>query len=260
MLTYDAKAVARLEKIYSTRQIVDQRRRFRGIVSARPGEFGLDVGCGVAYLACELAKEVAPRGRIAAIDRSGEAVRASKVRVAKEELDGIIDVRLGDATKLEFPDETFDFVVGAQVYCYVSDVARAIREAARVLRKGGRLVVLDSDWDMCVWASKDPSLTRRVIAARGAAQFAHAHLPREVHALVRAAGMALSDAQSFSIIETRYDPDSYSVGIIPSTCEAALKHGISPEEVGRWAEDLRSRTTQGEWFFCLNRFVFTATK
>lgn len=260
MLNYDAKAVARLEKLYSTPPIVDQRRRLRATISARPGESGLDVGCGVAYLACELAKEVAPGGRIAAIDRSSEAVDASKVRVAKEELDAFVDVRLGDAADLQFPDESFDFVVSAQVYCYVPDVARAIREAARVLRKGGRLVILDSDWDMCIWASKDPSLTRRVIAARGAAQFAHAYLPRELHALVQAAGMALTDAQSFSIIETRYDPNSFSAGIIPSTRDAALKHGMPPEEVERWVADLQSRTSEGEWFFCLNRFVFTATK
>ena len=260
MLTYDAKAVARLEKLYSTPQIVDQRRRLRSIVSARPGEYGLDVGCGVAYLACELAREVAPGGHVAAIDSSNEAVEASKMRIAKEELDRLVDVRLGHATDLPFPDETFDFVVGAQVYCYVPDVARAISEAARVLRKGGRLVILDSDWEMCIWASADPALARRIITARGAAQFAHAYLPREMHALMRAAGMALTDAQSFSIIEPRYDPDSFSVGIIPSTRDAALKHGISAEEVARWEKDLRSRTSDGQWFFCLNRFVFTAKK
>ena len=260
MLAYDAKAVARLEKAYSTPQIVEQRRRLGEIISAQSGESGLDVGCGVAYLACELAKEVAPKGRITAIDRSSEAVEASKVRIAKEELDGLVDVRVGDAAELPFRDETFDFVVAAQVYCYVPDVAKAIREAARVLRKGGRLVILDSDWDMWIWASGDPALARRIITARGAAQFAHAYLPREVHGLVRAAGMTLSDAQSFAIIEPHYDPDSFSVSIIPSTRDAALKQGISAEEVTRWEKDLRSRTGEGQWFFCLNRFVFTATK
>lgn len=260
MLIYDAKAVARLERIYSSPQIAEQRRRLRAIVMARPGESGLDVGCGVAYLACELAKEVAPKGRIAAIDSSSEAVEASKARIAKEELASFVDVRLGDATDLPFPDETFDFVVGAQVYCYVSDVARAIGEAARVLRSGGRLVVLESDWDMCTWASGDPELTRRVLNARGQAQFAHAHLPRELHSLIRTAGMTLSDAQSFSIIETRYDPNSFSVGTIAFTRDAALKYGVSAEDVARWEEDLRCRTAEGEWFFCLNRFVFTARK
>jgi ubiquinone/menaquinone biosynthesis C-methylase UbiE len=260
VLSYDAKAVARLEKVYSSPQIVEQRRRFRAIVAARPGERGLDVGCGVAYLACELAREVGTDGRIAAIDKSSDAIDASKLRIAKEQLEQLVDVRIGDAAALQFGDENFDFVVAAQVYCYVQDVDRAIREAARVLRKGGRLVILDTDWDMCIWASKDPSLTRRMVAARGATQFAHAHLPRELHGLIRAAGMTLADAQSFPILETRYNADSFSVGIIPHTREAALKHGLSADEVARWSEELQSRTSEGEWFFCLNRFVFTAVK
>ncbi len=158
MTNFDAADIARLDKAYSTPQIVDQRRRFRAAVAARPREFGLDVGCGPGHLACELAREVAPEGRIVAIDRSPESVDASKARAVKEELADAVDVQVGDATALEFPDETFDFVVAVQVYCFVPNVARAIEEAARVLRKGGRLLVLESDWDMCIWKSRDPVL------------------------------------------------------------------------------------------------------
>ncbi|MBI3370880.1 MAG: methyltransferase domain-containing protein [Betaproteobacteria bacterium] len=260
MQTYDAKAVARLDRLYSTPQIVDQRRQFRAIISARPGEVGLDVGCGVAYLACELAREVEPRGRIKAIDNSQDSVAASKTRIAREGLERLVDVRTGDAADLQFPDETFDFVTATQVYCYVPDAARAVKEAARVLRKGGRLVILDSDWDMCIWESSDRLLTRRIIDARSAVQFAHANLPRMLHGFIRAAGMTLSGVQAFPIIETRYDPNAYSAGIIEPARNAALKHGIPPGDVAAWENDLRSRTSDGEWFFCLNRFVFTATK
>lgn len=260
MLTYDTKALARLEKLYSTPQIVAQRRRLREIIAARPGESGLDVGCGVAYLACELAKEVTPGGRIAAIDNSRDAVDASKVRIANGELNGLVDVRGGDAAHLDFPDNAFDFIVGAQVYCYVPDISQALREAARVLRPGGRLVILDTDWDMWTWASADPALTRRMIAARASVQFAHAHLPRELPRMIQAAALRLVDTHAFSIIESRYDAGSFGAGTIASTRDAALKHGIAPADVARWVEDMESRRSEGEWFFCLNRFVFVATK
>jgi len=72
--------------------------------------------------------------------------------------------------------------------------------------------------------------------------------------------MTLSDVQSFPIMETRYDPDSFSVGLIEPMRASALKQGISAEEFAAWEADLRSRTSDGEWFFCLDRFVFTATK
>ena len=260
MLTYDAKAVARLERIYSTPQIVAQRERLRAVLQARPGELGLDVGCGAGHLACELAGELAPGGHIVGIDASGDSIEAAKARIAANALGDVVEAYLGDATALDFPSEHFDFIVGTQVYCYVPDVDRAIREAARVLRRRGRLVILESDWDMCTWESSDPSLTRRMLAARGAMQFAHAHLPRTLHRLLRSAGLTLVDAQVFPILETSYAPESFGVGSIDTTCQSALKHGVPAHDVAAWERDLRSRKDDGEWFFCLNRFVFTARK
>lgn len=260
MQTFNAADVARLDRAYSTPQIVDQRRRFRSTVAARPGEVGLDVGCGAGHLACELAREVAAGGRMVAIDKSPQSVEASRARVVKEGVADTVEVQAGDATALEFPDETFDFVVAVQVYSFVPNVARAIEEAARVLRKGGRLLVLESDWDMCIWKSKDPAFTRCMIAARAETQFAHAYLPRDLHKYFRSAGLTLAAAHAFSIVETRYDPESYGASIIGITRDSALKHGMPAEAVAVWEHDLRSRTAEGEWFFCLDRFMFTATK
>ncbi|SRR6266545_2149863 len=260
MQNFEAADVARLDRAYSTPQIVDQRRRFRAAVAASPGEAGLDVGCGTGHLACELAREVAPGGRIVAIDKSGASVDVSKGRVAKEELADTFEVQVGDATALEFPDETFDFAVAVQVYSFVPNVARAIEEAARVLRKGGRLLVLESDWDMCLWKSKDRAFTRRMISARAETQLAHAYLPRDLHKYLRAAGLTLADVQTFSVVETHYDPESYGASVIGITRDSALKHGMPAEAVAAWEQDLRLRTQEGEWFFCLDRFVFTGKK
>lgn len=260
MLAYSAKAVADLEKLYSTPPILEQRKRIRSAISGKPGEIGLDVGCGVAYLACELAREVAPSGHIYAIDNSQASIEASELKISQEGLGNSVEVRFGDAAHLEFPDESFDFVVGAQVYCFVSDVTSALKEACRVLKKGGRLVVLDSDWEMCVWEANDRPLSQRIVAARGAVQFAHANLPRELPGHLRSAGLTLHEVTAYPIIETRYDPNSFSVGLITAMRKTALKYGISASDIATWEEDLRSRTSEGEWFFCLNRFIFVATK
>jgi arsenite methyltransferase len=260
MHVYDAAAVARLERVYASPQVVEQRRRMRAILAARPGEVGLDIGCGVAYLACELAREVSPGGRITAIDNSDESIAASCARVAREGLDAVVDVRRGDATRLDFPDASFDFVTVAQVYCYVPDVVLALSEAARVLRPGGRLVILDSDWDLCVFESRDRALSRRIVAARSSVQFQHAHLPRELHRLLLATGLTVRDVQSYAMIETRHDPGSFGAGLIDPMVVGAKKAGVPAADVDSWAEDLRARTADGDWFFCLDRFLFAATK
>ncbi|HVL55395.1 MAG TPA: methyltransferase domain-containing protein [Burkholderiaceae bacterium] len=260
MLKYDAQALQRLERMYNTPQIREQRRRLRAIVAARPGERGLDIGCGAGHLSVELAAEVGTAGRIVAVDSSADSVGVCRERVEREGCAAQVEVRQVDATTLDGAGDSFDFAVAAQVYSYVPDVARAVRQAAQALRPGGRLIVLDTDWDMCVWRSSEPQLSRRMAAARGAVQFAHAHLPRELPRLLADAGLRLDDAQVIAIVETTYDPESFGANIIDGTCDAAREAGIAPGEIDAWAQDLRARRDSGEWFFCLNRFVFTARR
>lgn len=260
MHTYDAAAVSQLERLYSTPQIVAQRRRLRAVLAARPGEAGLDIGCGAGHLACELAREVSPGGRIVALDSSAESAAACNARATREGVSEHVAVCQGDAGVLDFPDESFDFVVASQVYCFVADVGSAIRQAARVLKKGGRLLVLESDWDLCLWRSSDPALTRRMVDARSAAMYAHAHLPRDMPALVKAAGLTLTDACVHAILETHYEPDSFGAETVGSARSRAVKHGsVSPAEAAAWEADLLSGSPD-DWFFCLNRFIFTARK
>jgi arsenite methyltransferase len=259
MRTFDAEGVAGLERRYATPQIVEQRKAFRAILAARAGEAGLDVGCGPGYLTCELAKEVAPAGRIVAIDKSDAAVDATRTRTVDERLADMVEVFPGDAVKLDFPDNTFDFVVSTQVYCYVPDVGGAIREAARVLRDGGRLAVLETDWDLATWNSADRAMTRRILAARNT-KFAHAHLPGRLPGMFRDAGLTLGDVRVFPFVETRYDPDSFGAEAMKNACEAALGEGVPAADVTAWERDLRACGAAGEWFFCVNRFIFTAAK
>jgi ubiquinone/menaquinone biosynthesis C-methylase UbiE len=256
---FNARAAAQLERMYSSPQVIAQRARFREILAARPGETGLDVGCGLAHLALELARDVAPGGRIIALDNSEHMVGEAAARVAAAGLADAVAVRQGDATALDLADASVDFVVAAQVYSYVPAVERAVAEPARVLRPGGRLAVLETDWDLCTYESADPLLTRRVLDAR-ARHFAHPHLPRQLHRLMHAAGLTLSRCEVVPLVETRYDPESFGAGMLPVARSAALKSGIDAAAVEHWASDIKSRTADGEYFFAAFRFVFVATK
>ena len=53
------------------------------------------------------------------------------------------DLRRGDAQALDFPDDSFDTVVATLALCSIPDDRAAVREMARVLRPGGRLVLLE---------------------------------------------------------------------------------------------------------------------
>src|SRR5215510_140891 len=100
---FGAREVARLETVYASPAIATQRARTRAALGALPGERGLDVGCGPAFLACELGHEVGPHGHIVGLDESREMLEAARARIAREGLTGVVEVREGDAARLAFP-------------------------------------------------------------------------------------------------------------------------------------------------------------
>jgi SAM-dependent methyltransferase len=256
---FDAQAAARLEKTYAAPEIAAQRARTRAALAARPGERGLDVGCGPGLLAAEVAREVGPAGRVAAVDASADMIAAAGARVAREGLGDRVALAVGDAGRLPFRAGAFDFVTGVQVYLYVPDVEEALAEVARVLRPGGRAVVVDTDWDSCVWRTADRARHRRVMEAR-LGEFAHPHLPPRLPGLLAKAGLALARVEVIPIVNLRHEPGAFSVELIGLTRRAAVEHGIPAVEADAWAADLRGRTGDGEYFFSVSRFLFLAAK
>jgi len=259
---FGAREAARLETLYASPSIVAQRARTRAALGVERSERGLDIGCGPAFLACELGREVGPAGRIVGLDESPEMLEVARARIAREGLGDRVEVRRGDAARLDFPDASFDFATVVQVYLYVSDVEGALGEAARVLRPGGRLAVVDTDWDSCVWLTADRDRHRRVMEGR-VAHFAQAHLPPHLPGLLARVGLRLHHAEAIPVLELRGGPDSFSDGLIAPTADLAARHGLPREEADAWRDDLlaRARAAEGgEYFFSLTRYLFLATK
>jgi arsenite methyltransferase len=248
---------SRLTRVYSAPEVVAQRAATRAALAACSGERGLDIGCGPGLLSCELAREVGPDGRIVGIDTSAEMVAATRARAAEQGLADLVETRVCHATRLEFPEAAFDFVVAVQVYLYVAEIGRALAEVRRILKRGGRAVIVDTGWDSCVWLTNDRDRHRRIMEA-GLSRFAQPHLPPRLPGLLREAGLQLGTVELIPIVDLRYDPDSLSGYLIGRIAAAALGAGVPPDEVEAWAADLRGRTTDGDYFFSLSRYLFVA--
>jgi ubiquinone/menaquinone biosynthesis C-methylase UbiE len=90
--------------------------------------------------------------RVTGIDLSPGMLAVARQRATALGIDA--DLREGDAEALAFPDDSFDTVVCVLSLCSIPDPARAIGEMARVLKPGGKLLLLDhigSRW-WPVWA------------------------------------------------------------------------------------------------------------
>ena len=107
-------------------------------LALRPGERVLDVATGTGDLAFMEQAVVGPQGCVVGVDSC-----APMLEVARGRQQGAVDFQEGDAMNLQFPDASFDVVTISFGLRNVADRVQALREFRRVLRPGGRLMVLD---------------------------------------------------------------------------------------------------------------------
>jgi len=252
---FDEQESRRVEVLYLTPDVVAQRERLSATLALQPGERVVDLGCGPGLLALALARQVGSVGEIQCIDASKSMVALAARRLGQLPW---VQVRVGDVAALPYADASFDVAVCTQVYEYVPDMGRALGELHRVLRAGGRAVIVDTDWESCVWHSSDPARMRRMIETWDL-HCPHPQLPRTLGKRLRDAGFEVERVEVIPLVNERYDTNTYSYGMIETLARFARKH-LGEEDVGEWAEDLRLLGERDEYFFSLNRYVFSACK
>jgi ubiquinone/menaquinone biosynthesis C-methylase UbiE len=116
------------------------RRRLRETLAPEHGERVLEIGPGTGFYTLELADWIGPGGALEIFDLQQQMLDHTMGRVAERGLANVTASR-GDATRLPYGDESMDAVVLVTVLGEIPDQDAAMREIARVLRPGGRLVV-----------------------------------------------------------------------------------------------------------------------
>ncbi len=118
------------------------RRRAADLAELSPGESALDVATGTGDLAFELAARVGPGGEVVGIDFAEKMLELARAKTAQHP--GIrVRFESGNALALAHPDGAFDAATvgfGARNF---SDLQRGLSEMRRVVRPGGRVVILE---------------------------------------------------------------------------------------------------------------------
>jgi len=120
--------------------------RWRERAAARtglgPGDAALDVCCGTGDLALELSKRVTPGGHVVGCDFSEPMLDLAREKAAGRSVDGV-RFEWADALELPYDGERFDAVTVGFGVRNLADLDRGLREMSRVLKPGGRAVILE---------------------------------------------------------------------------------------------------------------------
>jgi ubiquinone/menaquinone biosynthesis C-methylase UbiE len=121
------------------------RRFVADQVGLHPGEAVLDVGCGTGTQALVAKEIVGEKGRVSGIEPSLEMVTYARRKAARRGLS--VDIQPGVIERLNYPDQFFDVILCIIVMHHMPDETKlqGIKEMARVLKPGGRLLVVDSN-------------------------------------------------------------------------------------------------------------------
>jgi len=169
-----------------------------------PGDAALDVCCGTGDLALELSRRVAPGGHVVGCDFSEPMLDLAREKVDARDAEGV-RFEWADALRLPYDAGRFDAVTVGFGARNLADLDRGLREMARVLKPGGRAVILE------ITQPRRPPLSffysvwfDRIVPRLGALSSdpeAYAYLPESVRSFPSPLGLAeMMDAAGFERI------------------------------------------------------------
>lgn len=101
----------------------------------------LDVGCGDGEIACYLAKNYGCK--VVGVDINESIIRKARKKVREESLENLIELKVGSAYNLPFPDKTFDMFYTMYTYGHINNKREALKESVRVTKRYGYGVFLE---------------------------------------------------------------------------------------------------------------------
>lgn len=254
-ISYSGEAAQALVAIYSTPDVVAQREATLHRLALKPGERVIDIGSGPGFLCESMAAAVGAAGQVLVIELSEDLVHFATARESR----AWIEYRTGDAVNLDVPSASFDALVSTHVVEYISDADAALREMHRVLRPGGRGILVDTDWDTVVWHSTDASRMERILRASDD-HCAHPRLPRTLAPRLRAVGFIVERVEAYPIVNTVYDPMTYSYGLARLKSKYLATKHFDPRVLSDWLDDLADLGRHDAYFFSINPYFFAVTK
>lgn len=234
-------------------------RTLLDVLNPAPGERLLEVGCGSGLLCRQIAGRAAPGGHVTGIDVSFEMVVAARQHAARMGSKSQVVFEVGQAEALSYPAGAFDAALAARLMLHVAEPARVVGELRRVVRSGGRVVLMDWDFDTVAVDHSNRELTRRLLHWRSDHYGGNNWSGRQLAGLANGAG--LQEVQvTPAVLVARDECAGFTQSLWRAAQRACEAGAITPIERDAWLAELQARIAAGRFFASITYFIVLGYK
>jgi ubiquinone/menaquinone biosynthesis C-methylase UbiE/GNAT superfamily N-acetyltransferase len=229
--------------------LAEYKRSSIEAMGLRPGDAGLDVGCGTGDEVRLIAERVGASGRAVGVDASGDLLAAARERTPA----GVAaEFVVADAHALPFADGEFAAARVERTLLHVTDPAGVIAQMARVVRPGGRVVAVEPDWDTLVISSGDRQTTRAVLDELWTSSRNPA-VGRAVAGCFADAGIAVNTVDAAAMV-VRDAAAARALFLLDGAVQR-----VGTDIARRWLDDLGEQSARGAFCAALTVFRIVGT-
>ena len=225
------------------------------------GERLLDVGCGTGEAALALAQDLGVGGEVVGVDVSESMLRIARSKAGAARCR--VRFTLGDACSLDEPDDAFDVARSERTLQWLADPAAAVREMVRVVRPGGRVSLIDTDWSTLTIDVGDDALAALVRDGMRTERNRPSNVGRRLHDLVVAAGCVPLARTEATQTWTTWDPDESPAPLGCFSMESLADDLFATDRLAtanrqRFVSTIHNAARRGEFLMRLTMYAVVA--
>lgn len=257
VVSFDEEWSKKVAALYVLPDVVRTRIAALDLLDPHGGDTVLDLGCGPGYMTRDIAMAVGAQGHVVGIDVSDPMLDMAREFCADVPQAIFQNV---DLLNLPYEDASIDGVAVMQVFSYVPDLEAAMEEIARVLKPGGKLLVMDTDYGTLVWQSENRELADRIVKGYDG-HVVWPDLPRVLPGKLGQSGLKITQMQAVPIVAADFHEGTFPHGVgALMESYAITQENVTSEEAAQWRAEQEKLASEGRFFFSINRNFFLLAK
>lgn len=241
-------------------EMIKQWKYYFPLICPKPLDTCLDIGSNTADALILLIQEYPEIQKIIGLEKQSDFCATASNKIKSLNLDNKIQIMNLAVDSLPFDDNTFNITICAETLEWVKSPQKVVQEIQRTLKTGQTTLITHADFDTQVFNIEDKTLGRDV--AHGFCDFGpDGQFGRKLYSSCKNAKFSVVEPYIYTIINTDFKENSYSFIVANLMMKWMTQHKtMDTSTLNKWYESLKKASTDGSFYYSINKYICKCTK